>query len=157
MKFDGKQILATFVKMEEEVSKYYSDLEENAEDEKSKKLFNRLSLEEDKHHKMYMKLLELHADDLEGDFSEEEVEYTNSLINENIKEKHEFDKSMKLKDALDLAEQMEKDGILFVYQMMSLYPEIAQKEMKTILKEEKKHLQMVRDRMQFGVLRSLGL
>ena len=157
MKFDGKQILATFVKMEEEVSKYYSDLAENAGDSKSKDLFNRLSLEEDKHNKMYSKLLEMHGDDLEREFSEEEIEYTNSLINENIKEKHEFDKSMKLKDALDLAEKMEKDGILFVYQMMSLYPDIAQKEMKTILREEKRHLQMVRDRKQFGPLRSLGL
>ena len=68
-----------------------------------------------------------------------------------------YDKSMKLKDALDLAEQMEKDGILFVHQMMSLYPDIAQKEMKAILREEKMHLQTVRDRKQFGPLRSLGL
>lgn len=157
MKFDGKQILATFVKMEEEVSQYYLDLSENAGDEKSKKLFKQLSLEENKHHKMYTKLLELHGDDLEREFSEEEIEYTKALIDENIKEKHQFDKSMKLKDALDLAEKMEKDGILFVYQMMSLYPDIAQKEMKTILNEEKKHLSMVRDRMQFGPLRSLGL
>lgn len=157
MKYDGKQILATFVKMEEEVSKYYSDLAENAGDDKSKKLFDRLSIEEDKHHQMYSKLLERHGDDLIREFSEEEIEYTNSLIDENIKEKHKFDKSMKLKDALDLAEQMEKDGILFVYQMMSLYPDIAQKEMKTILREEKRHLQMVRDRKQFGPLRSLGL
>jgi rubrerythrin len=157
MKFDGKQILSTFVKMEEEVSKYYSDLAENAGDDKSKKLFDRLSLEEDKHHKMYSKLLEIHDKDLEREFSEEEIEYTKSLIDENINEKHVFDKTMKLKDALDLAEKMEKDGILFVYQMMSLYPDIAQKEMKIILKEEKKHLQMVRERMQFGTLRSLGL
>ena len=74
MKFDGKQILATFVKMEEEVSQYYLDLAENAGDDKSKKLFKQLSLEEDKHHKMYSKLLELHGDDLEREFSEEEVE-----------------------------------------------------------------------------------
>lgn len=157
MKFDGKQILTTFVKMEEEVSKYYSELAENAGDEKSKTLFERLALEEDKHHEMYTKLLEKHGDDLQREFTEEEIEYTNSLINENIKEKHEFDKSMKIKDALELAEKMEKDGILFVYQMMSLYPDIAQKEMKTILREEKKHLQMVRDRQQFAPLRSLGL
>jgi len=62
-----------------------------------------------------------------------------------------------MKDALDLAEKMEKDGILFVYQMMQLYPDIAEKEMKAILREEKNHLQMVRDRKQFGPLRLLGL
>lgn len=157
MKFDGAQILSTFVKMEEEVSQYYSDLAENAGDDKSRNLFKRLSLEEDNHHKMYRKLLELHSNDLLREFTEEEIEYTNSLINENIKEKHKFDKSMKLKDALNLAEKMERDGILFVYQMMELYPDIAQKEMKSILREEKKHLQMVRDRKQFSPLRALGL
>lgn len=157
MKFDGAQILSTFVKMEEEVSQYYSALAENAGDEKSRKLFERLALEEDRHQKMYKKLLEVHSKDLVREFSEEEIEYTNSLIEENIKEKQKFDESMKLKDALDLAEQMEKDGILFVYQMMQLYPDIAQKEMKAILREEKQHLQMVRDRKQFAPLRSLGL
>lgn len=157
MKFDGAQILSTFVKMEEEVSQYYSALAENAGDEKSRKLFERLALEEDRHQKMYKKLLEVHSKDLVRKFSEEEIEYTNSLIEENIKEKQKFDESMKLKDALDLAEQMEKDGILFVYQMMQLYPDIAQKEMKAILREEKQHLQMVRDRKQFAPLRSLGL
>ncbi|HZK32951.1 MAG TPA: ferritin family protein, partial [Tissierellaceae bacterium] len=135
MKFDGAQILSTFVKMEEEVSQYYSALAENAGDEKSRKLFERLALEEDRHQKMYKKLLEVHSKDLVREFSEEEIEYTNSLIEENIKEKQKFDESMKLKDALDLAEQMEKDGILFVYQMMQLYPDIAQKEMKAILRE----------------------
>lgn len=157
MEFDGAQILSTFLKMEEEVSKFYSQLAENAGDEKSRKLFERLAEEEDKHHKMYSKLLEKHSKDMVRKFSEEEIEYTNALIDENIKEKQEFNASMKLKDALDIAEQMEKDGILFVYQMKSLYPDIAQKEMETILREEKRHLQIVRDRKQFSPLRSLGL
>jgi hypothetical protein len=52
---------------------------------------------------------------------------------------------------------MEKDGILFVHQMISMYPDIAQKEMQVVLKEEKRHLQMVRERMNFGPIRSLGL
>jgi len=52
---------------------------------------------------------------------------------------------------------MEKDGILFVHQMMSMYPDIAKKEMETILREEKKHLQLVKERLNFGPIRSLGL
>lgn len=157
MKFDGAQILSTFIKMEEEVSNFYSELAKNAGDEKSRKLFERLALEEDKHHKMYSKLLEKHSKDMVRELSEEEMEYTKALIDENIKEKQKFNSSMKIKDALDIAEQMEKDGILFVYQMMSLYPDIAKKEMSTILREEKMHLQTVRDRKQFSPLRSLGL
>jgi rubrerythrin len=157
MNFDGKQILSTFVKMEEEVAKYYAELAENAPDEKSKALFTRLSLEEEKHQKMYAALLDKHGGEMNREFSEEEVEYAKSLIEENITAKHVFDKDMKLKDSLELAERMEKDGILFVHQMISMYPDIAQKEMQVVLKEEKRHLQMVRERMNFGPIRSLGL
>ncbi|MBN2287008.1 MAG: ferritin family protein [Tissierellales bacterium] len=157
MNFDGKQILSTFVKMEEGVAKYYAELAEVAPDEKSKALFLRLSLEEEKHQKMYAALLDKHAGEMDREFSEEEIEYTQSLIDENLTGKHSFDKNMKLKDSLELAEKMEKDGILFVHQMMSMYPDIAEKEMKIVLKEEKKHLQMVRERMNFGPTRSLGL
>jgi len=49
MNFDGKQILSTFVKMEEEVERYYANFAKNAPDEKSKALFTRLSKEEKKH------------------------------------------------------------------------------------------------------------
>lgn len=157
MKFDGAQILSTFVKMEKEVSDYYSELAERSENQKSKELFERLALEEEKHKNMYKRLLEVHGDNMIREFSEEEIAYTNLLIEKNISDKQLGDKSMILKDALELAEKMERDGILFVYQMMELYPDIAQKEMKIILKEEKKHLRMVRDRRQFGPLRSLGL
>lgn len=156
MIFDGAKMLSTFVQMEEEVSKFYSDLAERAGDDKSRKLFERLAAEEDRHHKIYGKLLEKHSGDMSREFSEEEIEYTNSLIFENIQKK-QFDTTMKLKESLEIAEKMEKDGILFVYQMMSLYPDIAPKEMKTILREEKMHLQTVRDRQQFSPLRSLGL
>jgi rubrerythrin len=157
MNFDGKQILSTFVKMEEEVTKYYAGLAENAPDEKSKALFVRMSQEEDKHNRMYNALLEKHGGEMNREFTDEEVEYAKSLIEENITSKHDYDKNMKYADSLLVAEKMEKDGILFVHQMMSMYPEIAQKEMQIILNEEKKHLMMVRERMQFGPLRSLGL
>src|SRR5665647_648183 len=118
MNFDGKQILSTFVKMEEEVERYYSNFAQNAP---------------------------------------EEIEYTKSLIDENLKEIHDFNTKLGLKDSLEIAERMEKDGILFVHQMMSMYPDIAKKEMETILKEEKKHLQLVKERLNFGPIRSLGL
>lgn len=157
MKFNGNQILSTFVKMEEEVSKYYAELAENAPDHKSQKLFSRLSLEEEKHQKMYTELLEKFGDEMDRDFSEEEIEYINSLLEHNITSKHKFDKNIKLKDSIEIAEKMEKDGILFVHQMMTMYPDIAKKEMRIILMQEKKHLQLVRERLRFAPTTSLGL
>jgi len=38
-----------------------------------------------------------------------------------------------------------------------MYPEVAKKEMKAILKEEKKHLMQVRERSQFHPTKWLGL
>ena len=157
MIFSGKEILSTFVKMEEEVSKYYTEMAEHASDKKSKKVFERLAKEEDRHHKIYAALVDKYSDKMEKDFPEEEIEYVKELMEGNSKESHKFDKNKKLVESLELAEKMEKDGILFVHQLMTMYPDLAEKELKIILKEEKKHLQLVRDRMKFAPTASLGL
>ena len=157
MNFDGKQILSTFVKMEEEVERYYASFAENAPDEKSKVLFTRLSKEEKIHFEMYNSLMKEFGGEMNREFSPEEIEYTKSLIDENLKEIRDFNTKLGLKDSLEIAARMEKDGILFVHQMMSMYPDIAKKEMETILSEEKKHLQLVKERLNFGPIRSLGL
>lgn len=157
MNFNGKDILSTFVKMEEEVSKYYTEMAEHASDKKSKKVFERLAKEEERHHKIYSALVDKFSDKMERDFPEEEIEYVKELMEENIRAKHQYDKNKKLIESLELAEKMEKDGILFVHQLMSMYPDLADKELKIILREEKKHLQLVRDRMKFAPTASLGL
>lgn len=157
MNFNGKDILSTFVKMEEEVAKYYSEMAEHASDKKSKKVFERLAKEEEKHQTIYSGLVAKFSDKMEREFPEDEIEYVKELMEENIKEKHQFDKNKKLVESLELAEKMEKDGILFVHQLMTMYPDLAEKELKIILKEEKKHLQLVRDRMKFAPTASLGL
>jgi len=155
--FSGKEMLTTFVKMEEEVAKYYTEMAEHASDKKSKKVFERLAKEEERHQKIYSALVDKFSDKMERDFPEDEIEYVKELMEENIKEKHQFDKNKKLIDSLELAERMEKDGILFVHQLMTMYPDLAEKELKIILKEEKKHLQLVRGRMKFAPTASLGL
>ena len=157
MNFDGKQILSTFVKMEEDIERYYANFAKNAPDEKSKALFTRLAKEEKNHFEMYNSLMKESGGEMNREFSDEEIEYTKSLIDENLKEIHDFNTKLGLKDSLEIAERMEKDGILFVHQMMSMYPDIAKKEMETILREEKKHLQLVKERLNFGPIRSLGL
>jgi rubrerythrin len=113
--------------------------------------------EEGKHKEMYTKLLKKHGDGLEAEFDDEEAEYAELLVKTALTEKHESDKKKKYGDALRMAEQMERDTVLFVTQMMHMYPDVAKKEMKAILREEKKHLMQVRDRSQFLPTRLLGL
>lgn len=156
-KFDGKSFLNIFVTMEEQAKEHYADLAENAPDDKAKALFERMAKEEEKHKEMYEKLLKKHGDGMEAEFDDEEAEYAELLIKTAVTEKHEDDKKKKYSDALMIAEQMERDTVLFVTQMMDMYPDVANKEMKAILKEEKKHLMQVRERSQFQPTRWLGL
>ena len=95
MNFNGKDILSTFVKMEEEVSKYYTEMAEHASDKKSKKVFERLAKEEERHHKIYSALVDKFSDKMERDFPEEEIEYVKELMEENIRAKHQYDKNKK--------------------------------------------------------------
>src|SRR6056297_1653266 len=156
-KFDGKSFLNIFVTMEEQATKHYAELAENAPDDKAKALFERMAKEEEKHKDMYQKLLKKHGDSMEAEFDDEEAEYAELLIKTAVTEKHEDDKKKKYGDALKMAEQMERDTLLFVTQMIQMYPNIAKNEIKAILKEEKKHLMQVRDRAQFLPTRMLGL
>ncbi len=156
-KFDGKSFLNIFVTMEEQATKHYAELAETAPDDKAKALFERMAKEEEKHKAMYQKLLKKYGDSMEAEFDNEEAEYAELLIKTAVTEKHEDDKKKKYGDALKMAEQMERDTLLFVTQMREMYPDVAKKEMKAVLREEKKHLMQVRDRSQFLPTRSLGL
>jgi len=156
-KFDGKSFLNIFVTMEEQATKHYAELAENAPDDKAKALFERMAKEEKKHKEMYTKLLNKYGDKMEAEFDDEEAEYAELLIKTAVTEKREDDKKKKYGDALKMAEQMERDTLLFVTQMREMYPNVAKKEMKAVLREEKKHLLQVRDRSQFLPTRSLGL
>src|SRR6056297_3880507 len=156
-KFDGKSFLNIFVTMEEQATKHYAELAENAPDDKAKALFERMAKEEEKHKEMYKKLLNKYGDKMEAEFDDEEADYAELLVKTAVTEKHEDDKKKKYGDALKMAEQMERDTLLFVTQMREMYPDVAKKEMKAVLREEKKHLMQVRDRSQFLPTRSLGL
>ena len=44
-------------------------------------------------------------------------------------------------EALAIAEKMEKDGIIFVENLKSMYPDVARRELEIVLKEEKRHFE----------------
>lgn len=155
--FDGEKLLKTLVKMEQEVSKYYTQMANSITDERSKNIFTRLSAEEDRHEKMYNALLEKYNGNMKKDFSEDDIEYAKLLIDSNVMVKHEFDSKKPFKEVLEIAEKMEKDGIIFVENLKSMYPEVATKEIDIVLKEEKKHLKLVLERKYAAVIPGLGL
>jgi len=155
--FDGERLLKALVQMEQEVSKYYTEMANSITDERSKSIFTRLSDEENRHEKMYNALLEKYNGNMKKEFSEDDIEYAKLLIDSNVMVKHEFDSKKPFKEVLEIAEKMEKDGIIFVENLKSMYPEVAAKEIDIVLKEEKKHLKLVLERKYAAVIPGLGL
>ncbi len=89
--------------------------------------------------------------------SKEDIEYTEILIETNILTNKDIKKRYSKFDALLIAEKVERDGIMFMNQLMDIYPSLAKEELKVILSEEKKHLKSVLDRKFNANLPLLGL
>lgn len=112
-----------------------------------KRLFKTLVLNEAKVAEFYKTLAsEMKEGTLELD--EEDAEYMNALIQNNMFEDAE-DTVAKVRgkyakdDALTIAEKIERDGLIFVSELMRLYPDVAPDEIKIVLTEERKHLKSV--------------
>ncbi|MDO9592076.1 MAG: hypothetical protein Q7I98_02660, partial [Erysipelotrichaceae bacterium] len=79
-----------------------------------------------------------------------DVDYIDTLINNNMFEDSD-DTVAKVRgkyikdDALVIAEKIERDGIIFVNELMRLFPNVASDEIKVVLAEERKHLKSVLD------------
>lgn len=155
--FDGRKLFKTIILHEAEVAKLYKNLAENMKDKKAKALFENLSSDELRHEKIYQGLLEKLPNGGMLELSEEDLEYTEMLIKTHIFQNADVKNRYNKQDALVIAEKVERDSIIFVEQVRSLFPEWVPEEFKTIMKEEKKHLNYVLNTQFDSSLRFLGL
>jgi rubrerythrin len=155
--FDGRKLFKTIILHEAEVAKLYKNLAENMKDKKAKALFEKLSADESRHEKIYIDLLEKLPNGGMVQMDEEDLEYTETLIKSNIFQNEDVKNRYNKQDALIIAEKVERDAIIFVEQVRSLFPELVPEEFKTIMKEEKKHLNYVLNSQFNSSLRFLGL
>lgn len=155
--YDGRKLLSTIIMTEENVCELYKNLSEKVNDPTAKKVFLNLSEDEDKHKNMYTKILSKLPNGGKVALTEDEVEYTELLINTNIFTNEKVKSRYLKSDALVMAEKIERDSILFYTQLKRLFPDIAKDEMEIILKEEMKHLRKVTDSQLNMILPSLGL
>lgn len=155
--YDGRKLLSTIIMTEENVAELYRDLSEKVNDTTAKKVFLNLSEDEEKHKNMYTNILGKLPNGGKVDLTEDEVEYTELLINTNIFTNEKVKIRYLKSDALVMAEKIERDSILFYTQLIRLFPDVAKDEMEIILKEEKKHLRKVTDSQLNMILPSLGL
>ena len=156
-KYDGKKLLLTVIMTEEKVAELYKGLAEKVNDESAKRLFLNLSKDEEKHKNMYKNILAKLPNDGQVEISDDEIEYTNLLIDSNIFVNEKVRSKYMRSDALILASKVESDSIIFYSQLIRLFPDTAKDELEIILKEEKKHLKKVNDSQFLEILPSLGL
>lgn len=160
VEFTARKLLEVLVRNEGKVAELYQNFASQMEEGKGKKLFEILSEDERKHEKIYGELLKKLPQEGTTEVTKEEKEYLDSLIENDMFADQE--KSMaKIKgkytkdEALEIAEKVERDGIMYVYELMRLFPDLAPKEMKKILNEERRHLQAVLNRVEVDLVKYL--
>lgn len=155
--YDSKKLINTIVINEEKTNELYQSLANQMKDSKAKALFEKLAKDEARHKIIYKRLLENLPNDGMVELDEEDALYTDSLIEANVFTNDNVRKRFGKEDALILAEKVERDGIMFIDQLRSIYPELAVDELKVIMSEEKKHLKFVLDKQYTATIGLIGL
>ncbi len=161
-KYDGIEFFKMMAANEKAVAALYRQVAGNAT--LGGKFFESLAKDEDRHFDIYTALLKKHAasKDLTIDVTDEQEKYLTLLIENNMLKDPDqiLKKAAKATDKdeiYDLAERAERDSVLFVEELISLYPTLQPADFKTVLKEEKDHLTQVLSRRMENKLTSIRL
>lgn len=146
-KWDGADLIKMMMSNEEAVASLYRQLAGNVHI--GGKFLEYLAKDEDRHHEMYKDLLNR----LQGtaalnvDITEEHEQYLKLLIernmlNDTVKLMDEAENITAKDDLFDLAERIERDSILFVEELLNLYPKLSD-VLDPIINEERDHLSQI--------------
>ncbi|NYB72917.1 hypothetical protein HZF24_02040 [Sedimentibacter hydroxybenzoicus DSM 7310] len=148
VKWNGANLIKTIAENEAGATKFYRAIAEEARI--GEKFFELLAQDEEKHEKIYNALLKRFEKNIEIELEESDAKYMDLLIEANNPFDDELiEKAKKMWDKsqiFEIAEQAERDAVLFVSELQRLYPDMAAEEMAIISKEEKSHLQKVLER-----------
>ncbi|MCS7202403.1 MAG: ferritin family protein [Dictyoglomus sp.] len=146
MIFSSKDILEMAIHMEEEGEKFYNLFSEKTSKESIKNVFNYLAMEEKRHAETFKEIYKsIENEEFLSAYPDEEAnKYLHLWISSKIfinwdkilKEKTFFDE----KSALDLAISLEKDSILFYYEISEFVSSNNKNLLREIIKQEKSHL-----------------
>ncbi len=141
-----EEILEIAMKIEENGVSFYNTLAEKTKDKTAKELFRFLEGEEKEHIAVFRSLYkDLTGKTFERAFSEEEANlYLHSLIENRIfKSPEEIINTIREKDELsviDLAIQIEKDTILYYYEILENLEEKERELVRKLINQEKTHV-----------------
>lgn len=155
-------ILETLIQLEQNGYKFYKEAASAMEEGATKNLLLKMAKEEQQHEKTYKELLEKQTDVSEITFNEDET-YIDLILslNEMVTNEQKLEKTKKViskREALTIAERLEKDTIIFLNELVDLDKDIKRnKAYKVALKEEKNHLRLILRRMMDENIGSLML
>lgn len=155
--FNGKELLSLLVESERKVAELYHDLSIKMDNPKAKAVFEKLAQDEERHKDIYSALMNKFGDDLVIELQEEDYDYVESLVKFNYFRNDAVNKRFAKEDALVLAEKVERDTLLLVQELRTLYPSIAPEEITIVMREEKKHLNFVLRTLENQMYPTLGL
>ncbi len=163
----SKQLDATeFFKMmaanEKAVAAFYRQVAGDAK--AGAAFFEKLAKDEDRHFDIYTALLKKNegTKGLSVEVSEDQAEYIKLLVENNMLKDADklLQKAAKTTDRdeiFDLAERAERDSVLYVEELITLFPNMQTEDFKVVLKEEKDHLAQVLNRRMENKMTSLRL
>lgn len=159
--WDAKKLFDAIVTFENNVGKLYDQISDDVKAQFGK-FFENMAQDEYRHAKIYTALGKKATEDNIELTDQAEAEYLNSLIENSILKNSDavLNKVKTIKNkwqVLDLAERVEREALQYIYELTRLFPDFAADEVAVLLKEEKKHLQMVLDRKRESETGFLGL
>lgn len=147
--FTGKELLDMAVKIEENGLRYYTDAAAAAKSADLKNLFGFLADQEKDHIKIFTGLRKLLAesgsDGTQADYGEEATLYLNALADSEVftspNEGARLAKTVKNeREAVELAIGMEKDSLLFYYEIQKMIRPQDASVLEHLIAQEKDHV-----------------
>ncbi len=152
LNFSGKEVLEMAIRIEENGQQFYRDALENTENERLRKTLNYLVQEEEKHKRYFRSLLDkLPEEENPFDpYTEEALLYLKAMADAHVftaglggKEPAQTIKSEE--DTINFAIAMEKDSLLFYYEIARGINERDRAVVEEVIEEEKSHLKKLLD------------
>jgi rubrerythrin len=133
-----EDLLNALIQLEIKGFNFYEKYKSESEDTKLKLLFEELALAEKNHEIFYKDVKEKTIHSETSAMEEEYINYIETLIKNNFFIVNNNFSASNVKEALDIAERLEKDTILFMNELNGIINEKG--TFKIILEEEKRHL-----------------
>jgi len=147
--FTGKEVLEMAIKIEENGLKYYTDAAKASRNEKLKEVFKALADEECDHIRVFSELKKTLSDkDYQEGFdayAEEAALYLCAIADTEVFTNPDKGRDLALqvkdeKDAVRIALDMEKDSLLFYYEILKMIREKDRAVVENLIEQEKNHV-----------------